>query len=76
MSKPIEFTIESIYQATPLSSRIFHPPQDRIRDPHSIKGAVIAHPYAPLGGSYDDPIVNALTDVMLDAGYVVGTFNF
>ncbi|KZF26191.1 hypothetical protein L228DRAFT_242618 [Xylona heveae TC161] len=40
------------------------------------RGAVIAHPYAPLGGSYDDPAVHLLASEALRAGFVVGTFNF
>jgi alpha/beta superfamily hydrolase len=36
----------------------------------------VAHPYAPLGGCYDDPVVNFIGAQLLQAGYVVGTFNF
>lgn len=39
--------------------------------------AVVAHPYATLGGSYDDPTVLLAVDTLLEAGYeTVGTFNF
>ncbi|KAK3675209.1 hypothetical protein LTR78_004718 [Recurvomyces mirabilis] len=41
-----------------------------------VKAAVFAHPYAPLGGSYDDPVVGAMKETLLKQGYVVGTFNF
>ena len=40
-----------------------------------IKGAIVAHPYAPLGGSYDDPVVQIAVSVLLRTGFVVGTFN-
>lgn len=37
---------------------------------------MLAHPYAPLGGNYDDPIIETLTEILLKRGYLVGTFNF
>lgn len=40
------------------------------------KAAIIAHPYAPLGGSFDDGVVQEATKILLDHGYIVGTFNF
>lgn len=36
----------------------------------------MAHPYAPMGGSYDDRIVGIVIGEFLKAGWVVGTFNF
>lgn len=39
------------------------------------KAAIVAHPYAPLGGCFDDPVVGAMTEELLNGGYVVGTFN-
>jgi hypothetical protein len=36
----------------------------------------MAHPYAPMGGSYDDRVVGIVTDEFLKAGWIVGTFNF
>ncbi|KAK7987119.1 hypothetical protein PG996_006279 [Apiospora saccharicola] len=38
--------------------------------------AIVAHPYAPLGGSYDDPIVDVISGILVQAGFVVVTFNF
>lgn len=67
-----EFTIPSIYDQTLLQCRIFIPDviiQENV-------GAVVAHPYAPLGGSMDDPVVDLVTAQLLDAGVTVGTFNF
>jgi len=40
------------------------------------KGAIIAHPYAPLGGCFDEPVVMAVVEQLLDMGLIVGTFNF
>ncbi|CUS08252.1 unnamed protein product [Tuber aestivum] len=40
------------------------------------KLAVIGHPYAPLGGSYDDRVVLEVVETLLRAGWVVSTFNF
>ncbi|KAK8016947.1 hypothetical protein PG993_015136 [Apiospora rasikravindrae] len=37
---------------------------------------LVAHPYAPLGGSYDDPIVDVIGSILVQAGFVVATFNF
>jgi len=36
----------------------------------------VTHPYAPLGGSYDDPVVVSALSEILKQGFVVGTFNF
>lgn len=40
------------------------------------KAVVMAHPYAPMGGSYDDRIVGIVLDEFLRKGWIVGTFNF
>ena len=37
---------------------------------------MVAHPYAPLGGCYDDWIVLAVVEECMQKGLVVGTFNF
>lgn len=36
----------------------------------------MAHPYAPMGGSYDDRVVGIVVEQFLAAGWIVGTFNF
>lgn len=36
----------------------------------------MAHPYAPMGGCYDDRVVGIVVDEFLRLGWVVGTFNF
>ena len=33
-------------------------------------------PYAPLGGCYDDPVVQAVGTEIVKKGFVLGTFNF
>ena len=74
------FTIPSIHDDVILDGRIYSPnqlhdlaPADRawIR-----RGAIVAHPYAPLGGEQDDPIVQATVAELLNEAFVVGTFNF
>ena len=75
------FSLPSINDDTPLDCRIYHPNNLRsiLSDTYprvKIEGAVIAHPYAPLGGSFDDPIVLSVTEALLNEGFVVGTFNF
>lgn len=41
-----------------------------------VKVAVVAHPYAPLGGNFDDHVVVNVMKVLVQNGWVVGTFNF
>ncbi|KAK5171741.1 uncharacterized protein LTR77_003377 [Saxophila tyrrhenica] len=76
------FTVPSLADDLPLQCRVYHPktfgarlqPQD---ERHSRRrGAIVAHPYAPLGGCYDDPVVLSVAETLLGEGYVVGTFNF
>ncbi|KAI9843952.1 MAG: hypothetical protein M1837_005993 [Sclerophora amabilis] len=82
-------TIPSVFDDTVLDCRIYHPgsffgDEEETRTATATntverwrkKGAVIAHPYAPLGGSYDDPVVASVAAEILGNGYVVGTFNF
>ena len=40
------------------------------------QGAIVAHPYAPLGGSQEDHVVAETTKTLVQAGYIVMTFNF
>ncbi|KAI2782501.1 Alpha/Beta hydrolase protein [Daldinia loculata] len=77
----LSFTLPSIHDNNKLDCRIYHPvhsnqpltPFDPSWPRHA---AVVAHPYAPLGGSYDDPIVLLVTNTLLHLGFVVATFNF
>ncbi|EGD94202.1 hypothetical protein TESG_01724 [Trichophyton tonsurans CBS 112818] len=73
-----QFKIPSVYDDALLQCRIYHPDYAKGIDQNTIyerKGAMIAHPYAPLGGCYDDPVVAVVASELLQAGYVVGTFN-
>ena len=76
------FPIPSIHDNTTLDCRIYHPdtllkpdnPEDIAK--WTRRGIVMAHPYAPMGGSYDDRVVGIVVDEFLSAGFIVGTFNF
>lgn len=59
--------------SSPNSQR--HPPSPRSR---RRRGAVVAHPYGPLGGSFDDVVVCEVVRALLEDGdgWVVCTFNF
>jgi hypothetical protein len=77
-SPTFSFTIPSIHDGCKLECRLYLPPtlQHIEQPPTSVTGAIVAHPYAPLGGCYDDPVVSFVGGELLDAGCVVGTFNF
>ncbi|KAI6998671.1 hypothetical protein KC360_g1050 [Hortaea werneckii] len=73
------FTLPSLNDDTPLACRIYHPKNIQLETPDGqadLRGAVIAHPYAPLGGSYDDAVVLSVTETLVNEGYIVMTFNF
>ncbi|KAI1135913.1 Alpha/Beta hydrolase protein [Hypoxylon sp. FL0543] len=77
----LSFTLPSIHDNTKLDCRVYHPAclngslaaSDKAWQQHA---AVVAHPYAPFGGSYDDPVVFLIVSVLLRLGFVVATFNF
>jgi hypothetical protein len=75
----LSFTLPSLHDGILLDCRIFHP-QSLIPStkapPWKKHAAIVAHPYAPLGGSYDDPIVDIVAGTLLRVGYLIGTFNF
>jgi hypothetical protein len=72
------FTIPSIQDNTLLDCRLYHSPfkQGKHSTPTAVNAAIVAHPYAPLGGSQDDLVVSVISSVLLKHGYLVGTFNF
>ena len=75
------FTIPSVHDDTPLGCRIYNPPHKVLNSIDSDeqwhpRGAILAHPYAPLGGCFDDGVVLSVTAEVLKQGFVVGTFNF
>lgn len=75
----LTLTIPSIHDGTVLDCRVYHPyslsPSLRA-PPWQKHAAVIAHPYAPLGGCYDDPVVDVVAAALLRLGFLVATFNF
>ncbi|KAF4627266.1 hypothetical protein G7Y89_g10886 [Cudoniella acicularis] len=77
----LSFTVPSIHDDSILQCRIYHPKclaptaASQLTDWHK-KAAIIAHPYAPLGGCYDDPVVGLVAGTVLEQGFVVCTFNF
>ncbi|KAK5209841.1 hypothetical protein LTR41_004473 [Exophiala xenobiotica] len=71
------FVIPSIHDDLELDSRIYYPKQsERNHESFGRSFAIFAHPYAPLGGSYDDPLVGIVGSVLLRQGFVLVTFNF
>lgn len=82
MEPAYAFTIPSIDDDTALDCRVYHPKDlaaklsNHVPDSRPLRGAVIAHPYAPLGGCYDDPVVMAIAARLVHEGHIVGTFNF
>ena len=79
----LSFTLPSLCDDTRLDCRIYHP--ECLTDPSMLdteirswrkQAAVVAHPYAPLGGCYDDAVVDVVAGALLQVGYVVATFNF
>ena len=75
------FTVPSIHDLVELECRIYHPPGSAQRfgasgQPWHKRGAVVAHPYAPLGGCFDDSVVQLVANEFLSQGHVVCTFNF
>lgn len=77
----LTFTIPSIHDDLTLHCRVYYPTD---LSPNTVAGitewrkraAIVAHPYAPLGGCYDDPVVDLVASTILKQGFVVGTFNF
>jgi hypothetical protein len=77
----LSFTIPSIHDNLVLQCRVYHP---ACLAPTTVtqaaewrkRSAIVAHPYAPLGGCYDDPVVDKIASTILKEGFVVGTFNF
>lgn len=75
------FTIPSLADSLPLDCRIYHPlcleaPEDNDASLWNKRGAIVAHPYAPLGGNMDDAVVMEVVNILLKLDFVVMTFNF
>ncbi|KAJ5373979.1 hypothetical protein N7517_005985 [Penicillium concentricum] len=78
-SPSFSFFLPSVYDGNKLECRIYLPPvlkniESTTSWPN--RGAIIAHPYASLGGCYDDPVISFIGGELLQAGCIVGTFNF
>ncbi|KAI0170143.1 hypothetical protein BJ166DRAFT_187866 [Pestalotiopsis sp. NC0098] len=82
LPKPsLSFTIPSTHDHTKLDCRVYHPagltkPSATASSSWRRNIVVVAHPYAPLGGCYDDPIVDLVGGTLLHLGFMVATFNF
>ncbi|OQE39266.1 hypothetical protein PENCOP_c007G00261 [Penicillium coprophilum] len=79
LSPSLSFFIPSVYDGNKLECRIHLPPVLKNIESTTTwlnRGAIVAHPYATLGGCYDDPVVSFIGSELLQAGYIVGTFNF
>lgn len=82
MEPAYSFTLPSLADDIVLDCRIYHPKHfdaviaNAAENRLATRGAVVAHPYTPLGGSYDDSVVLAVVKCLLREGFVVGTFNF
>lgn len=74
MENSTSLTIQSIGDDTNIHCRIYHPLQG-LRS-GVIAAAVVAHPYAPLGGCQEDHVVQAICRSLVELGLVVATFNF
>ncbi|KAH9863317.1 hypothetical protein IAQ61_009594 [Plenodomus lingam] len=76
------FTLPSVHDDATLDCRLYHPEllkrtaEDGAEMPWRNRGIIMAHPYAPMGGNYDDRVVGIVVDEFLNAGWIVGTFNF
>jgi len=71
-SKSYTFQVPSLHDSTPLACTLHHPIS--LHSPCRI--ALLAHPYAPLGGSSSDPVLTLATQSLLNKHYVVCLFDF
>lgn len=82
----LNLQIPSLHDSVPLSARLYLPPSyTRTRTTTTTattttawprRLAIVAHPYAPLGGNYDDRVVLRVVALLLSLDWVVATFNF
>ncbi|KAK4136302.1 hypothetical protein BT67DRAFT_399627, partial [Trichocladium antarcticum] len=75
----LRFTVPSLHDGLPLDCRVYHPPSLAASPDAPCwqrHAAIMAHPYAPLGGCYDDPVVDTVAATLLRRGFLVATFNF
>lgn len=72
----IPATVVSINDAVPLHCVICFQRSAVEKASNLLRCAVVAHPYAPLGGTSDDPVVALVADTLISKGFIVATFNF
>lgn len=75
----LSFTLPSLHDGLAIDCRVYHPQSldpSPSSPPWRKHAAIFAHPYAPLGGCYDDPVVEIAAGTLLRLGFLVGTFNF
>ncbi|KAK5076849.1 hypothetical protein LTS08_006020 [Lithohypha guttulata] len=80
-SPSASFTLPSSHDNLEIDCRLYFPrPRAQNREAEGetyVKGcAIFAHPYAPLGGCYDDPVVQSVGSLLLKQGFLLTTFNF
>lgn len=73
LPKPHAAQIPSLHDGVPIDCRIYAA-DSPTHDASQI--AIVAHPYGPLGGSYDDRVVLLAVEALTGAGRAVATFNF
>lgn len=80
-SPSASFTLPSSHDNLEIDCRLYFP-RPRAQNCEAegetyVKGcAIFAHPYAPLGGCYDDPVVQSVGSLLLKQGFLLTTFNF
>ena len=77
----LSFTIPSIHDDLKIECRIYHPSSTVDKSlghqvDYTKTAVILAHPYAPLGGCNDVPVILVVTAALLKEGVIVGTFNF
>ena len=71
------FTVPSLHDDLELDCRIYYPRSSEKTSARLGRTfAVIAHPYAPLGGTFDDPVLGLAGAVLVKQGTALVTFNF
>ena len=71
------FSVPSLYDGLEIQCRIYHPyPGREAESCAPFKAAIVGHPYAPMGGSFDVPVVVHVSRTLVKAGYIVATINF
>lgn len=74
-----QIKIPSLHDGSLLECRIYAHSESQSRpaaEYSTCSLAVVAHPYAPLGGCFDDPVVSAIVSALFNRGITVATFNF